>query len=130
MEQKINKFVYWAPRILSIMFILFLMLFSLDIFDMELDFWGTALGLFMHNIPALFLLVILIISWKYEIVGGIVFTLAGTLYIARLLMTILRTPPPQWFMLFWSLPIAGPALLVGILFLVCWFKKKKITPAI
>jgi len=130
MEQKINKFVYWAPRILSIMFILFLMLFSLDIFDMELDFWGTALGLFMHNIPALFLLIILIISWKYEIVGGIVFTLAGTLYIARLLMTILRTPPPQWFMLFWSLPIAGPALLVGILFLVCWFKKKKITPAI
>lgn len=130
MEQKINKYLYWAPRILSIMFILFLMLFSLDIFDMELDFWGTALGLFMHNIPALFLLVILIISWKYEIVGGIVFTLAGTLYIARLLMTILRTPPPEWFMLFWSLPIAGPALLVGILFLVCWFKKKKITPAI
>lgn len=130
MEQKINKYLYWAPRILSIMFILFLMLFSLDIFDMELDFWGTALGLFMHNIPALFLLVILIISWKYEIVGGIIFTLAGTLYIARLLMTILRTPPPQWFMLFWSLPIAGPALLVGILFLVCWFKKKKITPAI
>ncbi len=107
MEQKINKYLYWAPRILSIMFILFLMLFSLDIFDMELDFWGTALGLFMHNIPALFLLVILIISWKYEIVGGIIFTLAGTLYIARLLMTILRTPPPQWFMLFCSLPIAG-----------------------
>jgi len=102
------------------------MLFSLDIFEMKLGFWGTTLGLFMHNIPALFLLIILIISWKYEIVGGIVFVLAGLLYISRLLMTILTNPPPQWFMLFWSLSIAGPALLVGILFLVCWFKKRKI----
>ena len=125
MKKKISKFVRWTPRILSIAFILFLMLFSLDIFDMKLGFWGTIAGLFMHNIPALFLLIILIISWKHEIVGGIVFILAGILYIARLLMTILMNPPPQWYMLSWSLTIAGPAFLIGILFLIGWFKKKK-----
>ncbi len=69
MEKKINKFIYWTPRIASIAFILFLALFSLDIFDMKLGFWGTVAGLFMHNIPSLVLLAVLLISWKYEIVG-------------------------------------------------------------
>src|SRR3989344_7951437 len=105
MKKKINKYIYWAPRILSIIFILFLMLFSLDIFEMNLNFWGTLLGLFMHNIPALILLVIVIISWKREIVGGIAFILAGLIYITLLLVNILKDPS------LWSLIIAGPSFL-------------------
>ena len=120
MEKKINRFVYWTPRILSIIFILFLALFSLDIFDLKLGFWQTILGLFMHNLPALILLVVLLISWKYEIVGGIAFILAGLLYIIRLMMN-----PFEWYMLSWSLTIAGPAFFIGILFFINWFKKKK-----
>lgn len=112
--------LFWTPRILAIIFILFLALFSLDIFDMNLDFWGTVVGLFMHNIPSLILLIVLIISWKYEIVGGIAFIVGGLLYI-----TILRKNPFEWYMLSWSMIIAGPAFLVGILFIVGWMKKKK-----
>jgi predicted neutral ceramidase superfamily lipid hydrolase len=120
MAKKISKFVYWTPRILSIMFILFLALFSLDIFDMKLNFWGTVVGLFMHNIPSLILLAVLLISWKYEIVGGIVFILAGLAYI---ILTLVRVP---WYMaISWSMTIAGPAFLIGILFLVNWYKKRK-----
>ena len=119
-KQKINKFLYWTPRILSILFLLFLAMFSLDIFDAGYDFWGTVLGLFMHNLPVLALLIVLIISWKYEIVGGIVFILAGLLYIV---ISINRV---EWYIaLIWSLNIAGPAFLIGILFLVNWFQKKK-----
>ena len=121
MEKKINKFIYWTPRILSIIFLLFLAMFSLDVFDMKLGFWGTVLGLFMHNIPALVLLVVLLISWKREIVGGIVFILAGILYIIVLLIT---KNPPEWYMLFWSLLISGPAFLIGILFIINWLKKR------
>ena len=124
--KKAGKFLYWTPRILAIIFILFLAMFSLDVFEGNYGFWGTILALFMHNIPVLILLGILIISWKHEIVGGIVFISAGILYIARLLATILMNPPPQWYMLSWSVTIAGPAFLVGILFLIGWFKKKKI----
>jgi hypothetical protein len=120
MEKKINGFIYWTPRILSILFILFLALFSLDVFDMNFGFWQTIAGLFMHNIPSLILLVILVISWKHEIVGGIAFILAGLLYIVLLLMN-----PIEWYMLSWSLIIAGPAFLIGILFTIGWFKKKK-----
>ena len=120
MKQKINRFLYWAPRILSILFLLFLAMFSLDVFDEQLGFWGTVLGLFMHNIPVLVLLVVLIIAWKYEIVGGIAFILAGLAYIC---MTIQRV---EWHIaLSWSMIIAGPAFLVGILFLINWYQKKK-----
>lgn len=119
MKKRINKYLYWIPRILSIIFILFLMLLSLDIFEMNLGFWGTMVGLFMHNLPALFLLVVLIISWKYEIIGGIFFILAGILYIILLMKN-----PFEWYMLLWALQISGIAFLIGILFLVNWYKNK------
>ena len=89
-NKKINKFIFWTPRILSIIFILFLTLFSLDIFGNGYTFWQTVFGLFMHNIPALVLLIVTIISWKHEIVGGIVFILAGLLYITMLIMKKLK----------------------------------------
>ena len=118
---KPNKFIFWTPRIISILFVIFLALFSLDIFDGNYGFWGTIVGLFMHNIPAIILFVVIIISWKYEIVGGIAFILAGIFYIFMLLMN----RQLEWYMLLWSLTIAGPSILVGILFLIGWKQKRK-----
>jgi hypothetical protein len=120
MQERINKFVYWTPRILSIIFICFLALFSLDIFGNGYNFWQTIVGLFMHNIPSMILIVILIISWKREIVGGIVFILAGLLYIIMLLKGGIEP-----YQIFWILPISGPAFLIGVLFLMNWKKKNK-----
>jgi hypothetical protein len=74
----------------------------------------------MHNIPVLILLIVLLIAWKYEIVGGIAFILAGLAYI---ISTLTRVP---WYIVIsWSMIIAGPAFFIGILFLVNWFKKKR-----
>lgn len=120
MEKKISNFIYWTPRILSIIFIAFLALMSLDVFDSNSGFWQTILALFMHNIPALILLIILLISWNYEIVGGIVFILAGLIYII-----FLAKNPFEWYQLSWIIQISGIAFLIGILFLINWFKKKK-----
>ena len=124
MKKKVSKFIYWTPRILSIIFILFLALFSLDVFEGNYGFWGTIVGLFMHNIPAMILLIVLIISWKHEIVGGIGFVLAGILYIAWILMTAITTGF-EWYYLLWALQISGIAFFIGIMFLIGWFKKKK-----
>jgi hypothetical protein len=118
---KVNKFIFWTPRILSILFILFLAVFSLDVFGNNYTFWETVTGLFMHNIPSLILLIVLIISWKYELVGAVVFILAGLFYIAMLAMN----PQFEWYMLSWSIMISGPAFLVGILFYIGWRQKKK-----
>jgi TRAP-type C4-dicarboxylate transport system permease small subunit len=118
MVKKINKFVYWTPRILSIIFICFLALFSFDVISPELSFWQIAVGLFMHNIPVFILLAVLLISWKHEIVGGVVFILAGVAYIVS---ATGRFEGNMWLP---SLIIAGPAFLIGILFIVNWLKKR------
>jgi hypothetical protein len=91
--------------------------------------WQIAIGLFIHNIPALLLLIVLIISWKHEIVGGITFILAGALYVAMMLKNALMNPL-QGYILSYSLIIAGPACLIGILFIINWRKKHnhRITP--
>lgn len=122
MKKKINKFIYWTPRILAIIFILFLAILSADIFGNNYTFWETVLGLFMHNLPTFFLLVILIISWKYEIVGGVTFILFGILYI---IITLLRKVF-EWGVLLSILIISGISLIIGILFIIGWIKKKKL----
>ena len=124
MEKKISKFIYWTPRILGIIFVLFLAMFSLDVFDQASSFSEIAIGLFIHNIPALILLIVLIISWKHELVGAIVFILAGILYIALILKNVL-TDISNLYMLFWTLQISGPSFLIGILFWFNWHQKKK-----
>lgn len=116
---KINKLLYWIPRILSIIFILFLMMFSLDIFDNGYGFWQIVIGLLMHNIPAFILIAILIISWKREIVGGIAFILLGFAYSMLVLLNSF-----ELYKLIWILTISGPAFLIGILFTINCKKKK------
>jgi len=114
-KKPINKFLYWLPRILSILFIAFISIFALDIFDMNLGFWGTIVGLFMHLLPSLILIGALWIAWRQEIVGGILFFFFGVFYVFQTIGTH-RT---------WSLIIAGPAFLVAILFFVNWILKGK-----
>ena len=125
MGKKINKYLYWTPRILSIIFIAFLALMSLDVFSPGLSIGQIALGLFMHNIPVFILIIVLVISWKYEWVGGVIFILAGLLYTGTIVIRVIMSNPVEWYMLSWSLIIAGPAFFIGILFLINWFKKRK-----
>jgi len=123
-KRKVGKWLFWTPRIISILFILFLALFSLDIFGNNYTFWETVLGLFMHNIPSLILLVILIISWKHELVGAIVFALAGLLYLGMILRNIF-TDLSLLYQLVWVIQIAGPAFLIAYLFYLNYKRKKK-----
>ncbi len=117
---KVSKFIYWTPRILSILFLCFLTIFSFDVFEPGLSAGQIALAFFMHNIPVLILLIVLLIAWKYEIVGGIAFILAGLAYIA---LTLTRVP---WYIaISWSMIIAAPAFFIGILFLIGWYRKKR-----
>jgi hypothetical protein len=96
---------------------------SLDVFSSESGFQNIVIGLFMHNIPVFILSIVLAISWKYEIVGGIVFILAGILYIAIMVKNAL-TNSFEGYMISYSLIVAGPAFLIGLLFITNWQQKK------
>lgn len=122
MEKK--GFVFWAPRILSLLFLGFLAIFSLDVFDGNYGFWGTVVGLFMHNIPVILLGLLLAVAWKRETVGGIAFLAAGFLYIALMIGNAI-VDAREIYQITYSFIIAGPAFLIGILFLIGWKRKKK-----
>ncbi|MFA5386524.1 MAG: hypothetical protein WC297_02595 [Candidatus Paceibacterota bacterium] len=94
-----KKVLYWLPRILSILFIAFISIFALDVFGEPQWF----LALFMHLIPSFILVILTVIAWKHEQLGGLIFIVAG------LLMLI--------FSHFESLIISIPAVVIGVLFL-------------
>jgi hypothetical protein len=50
-------------------------MFSLDSFGGNDPLGRQLLGFLMHNIPALVLIIALVIAWKYEILGGVIFIL-------------------------------------------------------
>lgn len=122
--KKTGKFIYWTPRILSILFVCFLALFSLDVIQPGLSFGQILIGLIMHNIPSLILIVILVIAWRREIVGAIGFIGAGLLYIGFVTFSVVNSGLPWYIALSWSLSIAGPAFLIGVLFLINWRNRK------
>jgi hypothetical protein len=117
---KTERVLYWLPRILSILFICFLMLFSLDVFEPGLTVKEIALGLLVHNIPSIILIVLLVVAWRYEIVGAISFFGAGILYITRVSFSVLNYGLEWYLALLWSLNIALPAIIIGVQFLVSW----------
>jgi hypothetical protein len=123
-KPKVNKYIYWIPRIASIAFILFLALFSLDVFGNDYGFWGTLVAFLMHNIPVFILTGLLIVAWRYEIVGGITFVIAGLLYIVFVMNKVYNGLP--WYIgVSWSMTITLPAIVIGALWFVNWFMKKK-----
>lgn len=123
MANKINPYIFWIPRVLSILLILFLGLFSLDVFEGNHKFWEYVGGFLIHNIPSFILLAILIISWRYEIVGGIVYILAGVGYF---FMMVTNHNFSFWNAMSAVALIGLPAVIIGVLFLIGWFQRRKI----
>ncbi|MDD5437680.1 MAG: hypothetical protein PHC70_00860 [Patescibacteria group bacterium] len=123
---KKRNLLLWTPRVLSLLFILFLSLFSLDVFEGNYGFWGTALALFMHNIPSLVLLGVLLIAWKYKLVGMVAFALAGLAYLIMITSSNLASGRFEFYMLSYSFIISGPAIIIAILFFVSWRNELKV----
>lgn len=122
--KKTGNLLYWAPRILSILFICFLSLFSLDVYESGMSVGDVALGLFMHNIPSLIMIALLVIAWRRDIVGAISFIGAGLLYSGLVAFNVVNSALPWYIAITWGLTIAGPAFLIGILYLINWQREK------
>ena len=68
MKHSVGTWLYWSPRILTIAFLAFLILFSFDVIQPGLSIEHIALGLLMHNVPVIILALVLWVSWKHEII--------------------------------------------------------------
>lgn len=102
-------------RVLMIAFILFLTMFSLDVFSTE----GTLLeklgGFLMHSIPSFILVAVLLVSWRSPL-------LCGLLALASAAAFTLRWRP-QGIASFGLLIL--PLIVVGVLFVASHFVRRK-----
>ncbi|NNM06852.1 MAG: hypothetical protein HKO65_17280 [Gemmatimonadetes bacterium] len=117
MNDSLRFLLFWTPRGLTILYILFLGLFALDVFGEGHTFWQTLVALFMHLIPNMVVLAILLLAWRWEWIGAVAFAGSGLLYI------------------FWAwgrfhisayIAISGPLFLVAALFLGGWIWRSQI----
>lgn len=120
MSTKSGKLLYWAPRVLSLFFIAFLSMFALDVFGQHLGFWRTTSALAVHLVPSIVLLAVLIVAWRREWVGSVLYAAAALLYIVW--AAFVSRPILPSMRLTWTLTIAGPAIAIAILFLLNWRK--------
>lgn len=123
--KNISRGLYWIPRVIAILFILFLAMFSLDVFDSCAGFLGCALALFMHNLPALVLLSLLVIGWRREWIPASIFFIFGIWYIAQFVLTSMINTGFEWYYISWIMIIALPAFIIGALFWLNWKNRKK-----
>ena len=105
-----DRFVLWSPRILGILVSVFVGVFALDAFSAAKPILEVLPDFFIHLIPALTLLALVIVSWRREWIGGLAFIGLAAMYGA----TVGRGHPD------WVLAISGPLLIVGALFLWSW----------
>ena len=124
METKVRIF-HWLPRIICIISILFISIFALDSFSGELTIWRQLGDFIMHLIPSFILLAILIIAWKREYIGGILFTLIGLMLSPYVFVLNYNRNHSVSMSLGIVLMITFPLIVVGILFIVSHFIKKK-----
>lgn len=114
-QPKKQVVLYWLPRILALLFVGFLSLFALDVFN---EYQGVAIiaPLLIHLIPAGVLLLVVALSWKHEIIGTITFGGFAIFYVYTAGLD------RHWS---WYVAISLPAAVIGILFFLSWIEHKK-----
>lgn len=111
MSESDRKLLFWAPRVLTILFAVFLGLFALDVFVENTGLVQKLTALVMHLAPTLLILALLALAWRWEWIGTIAFS---ALAIGYVVVMWGRFP---WFT---YVAIAGPLLLASALFFFSW----------
>lgn len=124
MRQFLKQLLFWTPRVLGLLLALFVSLFALDVFGQGYGFWGTVAALLIHLIPVYVLLIALAIGWRWEWAGALLFAGFGVWY-----FIMSWGPFPLIAILIAAWPLAAPALLVGLFFLIDWLYGPKLQAA-
>lgn len=120
-----QKVIFWTPRILCILAILFISMFALDAFQPDLTIWQQLGNFFMHLIPSFILLAILLVAWKWELIGGGIFIVIALIMTPVIYIHNYNMNGSVWMSLWVIAMITFPFLLIGILFILDYKINKK-----
>lgn len=110
--------LYWAPRFMAIAFGLFVSLFALDSFSGQASISVKLTHFAIHLIPVAIYGAILLLAWRWEWVGAVLFAALGSVYVATM----------GRHRLDWNLIIAGPLFLLAALFSAGWIRRARLRP--
>jgi hypothetical protein len=105
------------------MAILFISIFALDAFEHGESLGEQLLAFLIHLIPSFILLIILLIAWKWEKTGGIIFVLIGLITSPLVFVHNYAMNESVWMSLGIISLITVPFVIVGLLFV--WSSRKK-----
>jgi hypothetical protein len=106
--------VQWSARIIGIVFAAFTSIFAADVFSEGYDMPHTLLALFMHLIPTFLIVIVLVVAWRREWIGGVAFLVLGIFYFFSKFGKISW----QGFAI-----IATPLFALAILFFIGWYQR-------
>ena len=113
-----NRFMHWLPRVLALAGAIFLALVAFDVFGSDAGIWEELLCFLIHLAPTYVILTALIVAWRWELLGGILFIVLGLLF-------VLMFPDEDW--LTFAITTV-PSVVVGILFIVDWYQGREEPP--
>ena len=116
-----QKLLYWSPRILCILAILYVSIFAVDAFEPDLSISQQLKAFAIHLIPSFIILFSLIIAWKWELIGGTILTIIGLGLTPKIFMINYRMNDSIWMSLGIILTITIPFIVVGVLFMINHF---------
>jgi len=120
-----EKILFWLPRILCIAAILFISYFSLDAFEPGPPLGQQILDFLIHNTPSYILILVLILAWKKELIGGIIFTVFGLITSPLVYALNIHRNHSVKQSLTIVLLITFPFIITGILFIVSHLVRRK-----
>lgn len=108
-KSKVNRWLYWAPRVLGILFAVFISIFAFDVFFEEYTVLQMIVVFSIHLVPTFIVVIALLVAWRWEFVGGVLYCGIGIFY------TTFAWGKMSW-LLFSLFP--GVLFLIGILFIL------------
>ena len=116
---------HWVPRLLCVSAILFVSMFAMDSFAPGLSVWEQLRDFLIHLIPSYILILALWLAWKKEKWGGILFVAIGLITSIPIFLLNYHRTGSIWMGLFIVLVINIPFMMVGALFIISDYLKRK-----
>ena len=110
----------WIPRVLTIIYIIFISMFSLDVFQSGKSIWIILGGFVVHNFPSIILLLIFILTWNRPLIIGIFYTVISIIF-----TFFFKTYHEIYVFLFISLPPFAAGASYLIIFFTAWKASKE-----
>ncbi len=122
---KTGEILHWMPRLICIVAIVVISMLLFDTFKPEFSSWHQIRTFLLHMVPSLTLILLLLLAWRKELTGGIIYLLIGlalSFFVYHYNFEINHSLGKS---LLQVAKLSFPFCLTGILFIIDFFYKKR-----